>query len=174
VSEQVENFVADIFEFESEVHEDLSGNAFLFPQQPEQQMLGTDVVMIQVAGFIHRIFDHLLGAGSLREFAHGDHIRSGLDNFFDFDADFAEIDIEVFQDVGGNARAFLDESQQDVFGADVFMIESLGFLIGQLHDLAGAICETLVHDAFLSNLRSNVFRSAGRKSRRDVLKGATL
>jgi hypothetical protein len=35
-----------------------------------------------------------------------------------------------------------------MFGADVFVIEALSFLIGQLHDLASPIGKALVHVCF--------------------------
>jgi len=62
-----------------------------------------------------------------------------LDELLDFQADLAQIDVEVAQDVGRHAAAFLDQAQQDVFRADVFVIEPLRLLIGQLHDFPRAV-----------------------------------
>ena len=39
-----------------------AGDAFTFTDQPQQQVLGADVVMPQSARLIHRQLDHLLGA----------------------------------------------------------------------------------------------------------------
>jgi hypothetical protein len=58
---------------------------------------------------------------------------------------FRKIDIKVFQDVGGNPTPFFDQAQQDMFGANVLVIESLSFLIGQLHHFAGPVGKTFVH-----------------------------
>jgi len=71
--------------------------------------------------------------------------RLAFDELLDLQPDLAQIDVEVLQHVGGHAAAFLDQAQQDVLGADVFVIEPLCLLIGQLHDLAGAVGKTLVH-----------------------------
>jgi hypothetical protein len=49
----------------------------------------------------------------LRQLAHGDHVGSALDELFDFQADFAQVDVQVLQDVGRDAAAFLDQA----FGA---------------------------------------------------------
>ena len=68
-----------------------------------------------------------------------------LDELLDLQADLAQVDVEVLQHVGGDAGAFLDQAQQDVLGADVFVVEALGLLIGQLHHLAGSIGESFVH-----------------------------
>jgi hypothetical protein len=69
--------------------------------------------------------------------------RSG--RAFRLRADLAQVDVEVLQHVGRDAAAFLDQPQQDVLGADVFVVEPLGLLIGQLHHLAGAVGKSFVH-----------------------------
>ena len=143
VPQQVQDFFADVFELEAQVHQDLGGDAFLLAEQAQQEVLGADVVVVEVAGLFHRIFDDLLGPRGLGQLAHRDHVGARLDDLFDFEADLAEVDVEVLQDVGGDARAFLDQAQQDVLGADVFVVEALGLLVGQLHDLAGPVGKAL-------------------------------
>ena len=150
MTEKIEHFFADVFKFKAQIHQDLRGDAFLFTEQAEQQMFGAHIIVVQVARLFHRVFDHLLGARRLRQLAHGDHVRTGLDDFFDFDPDLAQIDVQILQDVCRDARAFLDQAQQDVFRSDVFMVEPLRFLVRQLHDLTGTIGESLVHGSFLS------------------------
>ncbi len=128
-----------------EVHQHLGGHAFLLAQQAQQDVFGADVVVIQVAGLFHRVLDDLLGPRRLRQLAHGDHVGAALHELLDFEADLAQIDVEVLQHVGRNAAALFDQSQQDVLGADVFVVEALGLLVGQLHHLAGAVGESFVH-----------------------------
>ena len=108
-------------------------------------MLGADVVVVQVAGLFHRVFDDLLRPGRLRQLAHRDHVGPALDELFDFQADLAQIDVQILQHVGRHAAAFLDQAQQDVLGADVFVIEPLRLLVGQLHDLSRTVGESFVH-----------------------------
>ena len=88
-----------------------------------------------------------LARGRLRQLAHRDHVGPALDELFDLEADLAQVDVQVLQDVGRHAAAFLDQAQQDVLGADVFVVEPLGLLVGQLHDLAGTVGKSFVHDA---------------------------
>ena len=145
MAQQVEHFLADFFQLQPEVHQHLGGDAFLLAEQAQQDVLGADVVVVQVAGLFHRILDDLLGPRRLRQLAHRDHVGSALDELLDFEADLAQIDVEVLQHVGGHAAAFLDQAQQHVLGADVFVVEPLGLLVGQLHDLAGAIGKSFVH-----------------------------
>ena len=145
VAQQVEDFLADFFELEAEVHQHLGGHAFLLAQQAEQDVLGADVVVVEVAGLFHRVLDDLLGPRRLRQLAHRDHVGPALDELLDLEADLAQIDVEVLEHVGGDAAAFLDQAQQDVLGADVFVVEALGLLVGQLHHLAGPVGESFVH-----------------------------
>src|SRR5262249_51951177 len=80
---------------------------------------------------------------------HGDHVGPRLDDFFDFQADLAEVDVEVLQDVGGDAGPLLDEAEEDVLGADVLVVEALRLLVGQLHHLTGPVGESLIHSCHL-------------------------
>ena len=150
VAQQVEDFFADFFQLQTQIHQHLGGDAFLLAEQAEQDVLGADIVVVEVAGLFHRVLDDLFGPRRLRQLAHRDHVGSALDELFDFEADLAQIDVEVFQDVGGDAAAFLDQPQQDVLGANVFVVKALRFLVGQLHDLAGAVGESFVHISVLS------------------------
>ena len=149
VAEQVQDFLADFFQLQTEIHQYLRGNAFLLAEQTQQQMLGTDVVVIEVASLFHRVLNDFLGTRCLRQFAHRDHVRSRLHDFLDFVANASQVDIEVFQHVCGNARAFFHQAQQHVLGADVLVIETLSFLIRELHNLAGSVGESLVHPGVL-------------------------
>src|SRR5262249_42056263 len=149
VPQKVQDFLAHVFQLEAEVHEDLSGHAFLFAKKAEQEVFRSDVIVVEVAGLLDGILDHLLGPRGLGQLAHGDHVRAGLDDFFNLQPDFAQVDVEVLEDVGGHAGAFLDEAQEDVFGADVLVVEALGFLVGQLHHLAGTIREAFIHSSRL-------------------------
>ena len=69
----------------------------------------------------------------------------GLDDLLDLQADLAQVDVEVFQDIGGDARPFLDQAQEDVFGADVLVVEALRLLIGELHHLASSVGKAFIH-----------------------------
>src|SRR5262249_38568193 len=145
VPQQVQDFFPDVLESKPEVHEDLGGDALLLAQQPQEQVLGADVVVIEVAGLLDRILDHLLGSRRLRQLAGRPDLRARLDEFFGLQSYFAAADVEVFEDVGGDPGAFLDESEEDVFGADVLVVEALGFLVGQLHHLASPVREAFIH-----------------------------
>ena len=128
----------------------------MLAEESEEEVFCPDIVVVEVPGFFDRILDDLFGTRCLREFAHGDHFWSGAYEAFDFEADLAEVDFEVFEDIGSDAAAFFDESEQNMLGPDVFVVEALCFLVGECHDFAGTICESFKH-AFFSRPRV-VFR----------------
>ena len=106
-----------------------------------------------------------LARGRLRQLAHGDHFGPALDQLLHLQPDLAQIDVQVLQHVGRDAAAFLDQPQQDVLGADVFVVEPLRLLVGQLHDFAGAVGKSLVHVFCSSWLPSPGRRRSGRVRR---------
>src|SRR5208337_791752 len=108
-------------------------------------MFGSNVIVAQVAGLVHRVLDHLLGTGRQRQSAQGHFIGTRLQELFHFKAYSSEIDVEILQHVGGYSAPLLYQSEQDMLGADVFVVEPLCFLIGKLHDFSGAISKTFMH-----------------------------
>src|SRR5262249_59057152 len=108
-----------------------------------------NVVMVDVACLFDGIFDDLVGPGGLGEFAHGDHVRAGLDNLFVLQSDLPQVDVQIFQDVGGATRALLDQAEKDMLGADVLVVEALGLLVGQLHHFAGPVGKAFIHSCRL-------------------------
>ena len=111
VAQQVEHFLADLFQLQAEVHQHLGRHAFLLAEQAQQDVLGADVVVVEVAGLFHRVFDDLLGPRRLRQLAHRDHVGAALDELLHLEADLAQIDVEVLQHVGRHPAAFLDQTQ---------------------------------------------------------------
>jgi hypothetical protein len=47
------------------------------------------------------------------------------------------------------AHSFIDQAQQDVLGSNEFVVESLGFLVGQLHYDAGTVRKAFKHGRHL-------------------------
>ena len=145
VAEQVENFFANVFELQPEIHQDLSRHALLLAEQPEQDVFRPDVAVIEVSSLFHRVLDDLLRARRLWQFADSHHFGTTLDQFLDFQTNLSKVNVQVFENVGSDSAAFFDKTEQDVLGADVFVVESLRFLVGQLHDLPSAIGKSFVH-----------------------------
>ncbi len=68
-----------------------------------------------------------------------------FNELLDLKADLAQVDVQVFKDIGADPGALLDQAQQDVLGPDVFVVKTLGLLVCQGHYLAGPICESFEH-----------------------------
>jgi hypothetical protein len=101
--------------------------------------------VIEVAGFLDGVLDDLLGPRRLRELAHSHHVGTGLHQLLDLEADLAEVNVEVLQDVGTDTGALLHEPEQNMLRPDVLVVEPLGFLVGQGHHFSSPIGESFEH-----------------------------
>src|SRR5881398_829499 len=54
-------------------------------------------------------------------------------------------DVEGLEDARGQPLLLAEQTEQDVLGADVIVLERAGFLLGQDDHLAGPLCESLEH-----------------------------
>ena len=96
IAKQVQHFFADLFEFQSQVHQNLRRYPFLFSQQTQQDVFRSNKIMVQVPRFFHRIFDYFFSSRGLRKLSHGDHFGTTLNEFFNFQTDLSQVYIEVF------------------------------------------------------------------------------
>src|SRR5579875_3052805 len=106
-------------------------------------MFGADVVVIEVLALFDGVSDDFPGPRS--QLARRYRVGTSLHDHLDLLAYLVQIDVKGFQGVSSNAPAFLDKPQKDVLGANVFVIQALGLLIGQLHHLASATRKAFVH-----------------------------
>jgi hypothetical protein len=60
----------------------------------------------------------------------------GVEFLQDFLAGLLDVDVEILEDARGHAVAFAQQAEQDVLGADVGVVERLGFLGGEGEDLS--------------------------------------
>jgi len=154
-AEQLEDLFPDLLQLDLEVHEDLGGDPLVLPDQAEEQVLRPDVVVAEVLGLLEGELENLLGARREGELSHRHGVRAALDDALHLDADLLQLDFEVLQDLGGDATAFLHQSEQDVLGPDVVVPEPLGLLAGEAHDLAGPLGESVKHvDTFRQRMRN--------------------
>ncbi len=85
MTEQVEHLLAHFFELQIEVHQHLGGHALLLSQESEQEVFGPHIVVVEVAGFLDGVLDHLLRPRSLGKLPHRDHVGTRLDDLLDLD-----------------------------------------------------------------------------------------
>ena len=108
-------------------------------------MLGADVGMVERLGFLAGEREHFLDARRVGNVA--DHLRlgAGADLLLDLHADGFEIEAHFLQDVDGDALAELDQAEQQMLGADIIVVEAVGFLASQRQHLLGAGGEVIHH-----------------------------
>src|SRR5206468_3545771 len=83
-------------------------------------------------------FALLLGGrlfGSFRNCALFLRVEVGIQFLQNFLPSLLDVDIEVFEDAGGNSVPFAEQAEQNVLRADVGVVERLGFLSRQRQDL---------------------------------------
>ena len=120
---------------------------FALAHQPQQQMLGADVVMVEAPRLIHRQLDHLLGARGQPDLAQDDAVAAA-DDELDGAAHFVELDAQVGQHLGRHPVALAHQSQQQVLGPNVVVVEALRFFLRQAQHFARSLrklLELIVH-----------------------------
>ena len=143
-AEQRGRLHAHLGRIDAEVGQHARGDAFTLADQAEQQMLGADVVVIELARLFEGELDHALGARR-EDHLLLDGLAAAADDRFDFLANLRQIDAERLEDFRGEALAFGDDAEQNVLGSDVVVPEPLRFFLSQ-HDAASrALGERFPH-----------------------------
>ena len=76
------------------------------------------------------------------------------DDLFDLIADSLQRDAETLERLRSDPFTFVDESEENVFGADVAVAQQPSFLLGQHHDSPCPIGEAFKHDGSVSACRA--------------------
>src|SRR5438309_2065948 len=143
-AEQPQRFGARLLQVDARVGQDLRRDPLLLPQQTEQQMLGADIGVVQLARLAHRELEHFLGPGGVRQVGPGGGGRFALlHRLLDLLLDLFEVDVEIRQYGRGDAFAFADQPQQNVLGPHVLVVQPRSFLPRHLEDLAHPIREVV-------------------------------
>ena len=140
LAEEARDLGARLLQRDAEAVQHAGGHAVGFAQQAEQQVLGADVVMAHLAGFVDGQLNDALGAGGQPGTGGGD-LFAGADDVFHRGAHLGQADAHVYEHAGGHAFLLLNQAQQDVLGAYVVVVEALGFFLSQAEDAAGSFRE---------------------------------
>jgi hypothetical protein len=142
--EHADDLVADLLRVGVEVEEDARGNALVLANEAEQDVLGADVVMAKGERLAQGELEHLLGARGERDLAGGD-LLAGAHDADDLGADALHGDVQALEDASGEALLLAEETEQDVLGTDVIVLEGSGFLLREDDHLTCSLCESLEH-----------------------------
>jgi hypothetical protein len=139
--QQLDDLLANTAEIGAELDEHLSGNAFAFTDEAEQNVFGADVVMAELQRLTERQFKHFLGPWREGNVARGR--AAALANYlFHLAANRFEADAERLEGLGRDAFTLMNKAEQDVFGTDVVVVQETCFLLGEDHDSAGPVCKS--------------------------------
>jgi hypothetical protein len=144
-AQQLERLAARVLQRYPQLAQHLGRDPLLFAKQAQQQVLGADVAVVELACLGHGELQHLLGARRVRQLAQGDGRLAAAHGLFDLFLYLVEVHVEVVQNGGRHTLALADQAQQDVLGADVVVLEPDGLFAGHREHLAHAVGEIVVH-----------------------------
>src|SRR6266511_3841079 len=127
----------------------LGGDALPFAEQPQQEVLGADVVVAELQRLPQRQLQHLLGAWRERDVSACSDLAPA-DNLLDPGPYHLQRDAQRLQRPGGDALTLVEQAEQQVLGADVVVAQQPGFLLGEVDDPPGPVGEALEHALGLS------------------------
>ena len=168
-AQELDDLLTNAGQVGTQLHEYLSGDTFAFADESEQDVLGADVVMAELKSFTERQLENLFctwGEGNMAR-----RRRPALaDNFLNLITNCLERNRHALESFRSNSFALVNESEQDVLGADVGMIEKAGLLLREDDYPPGSVSEAFEHDPpfrssfFLSSYRW--LRASSRTKRR--------
>ncbi len=115
-------------------------------------MLGADVAVIQVTRLGHRQLEDLLRARRIRKIGPGRLAGfSFLDRLFDLLLDVVQLDAEVLEHLSGDSFTLANQTEQNVLGAHILVVQARRLLAGHREDFAYAFGEVVaVHRSLTS------------------------
>ena len=147
--EQRDDVLADGVEAHPLLHEDGRRDRSLFAQDPEQQVLGADVVVQQPVGFFGRELQDALGFRAERNLDRGRDLLAEHGAPFDFLADALEGQVGPREDAAGQPLALADQAQQEVLGFDRDAAELTRFVPGEEEDAPRSFRVAFEHPGYL-------------------------
>ena len=125
--------------------QDLGGEALLFAQQAQQQVLGADVLVVQALGFFGAIGQHALALVAQRQIHGGGNLFANRGVAFDLLADGFDRRVRPQKTVG-QRLIFAQQTQQQMLGFDIRAAELAGLVAGEKDDPPGLFRITFKHD----------------------------
>ena len=142
--QELDDLLANPGQVGPELHQHLGGDALALADEPEQDVLGADVVVAELQRFTQRQLQHLLRPRGEWDVA-GRRRTALADDLFDLAADSLERDAEAFERLGRDALALVNQAEQDVLGTDVGVVEQASFLLREDDDPPGSVSEPFEH-----------------------------
>ena len=146
--EQLDHGLTDAVEVGAQLLQHLGRDALAFADEPEQDVLGADVVVSELQRLAEAELQDLLRAWGERDVPGGGRLTLA-DDLLDLLTDRFEGDVERLERLRGDALALVDQPEQDVLGADVVVVEHPRLFLGEDHHSSGAVREAFEHVSVL-------------------------
>ena len=140
--EQLVDLSANLLEVGAEVLEDVGSDALTFDEQPEQQVLGADVVVPHAPRLLEGDLDDLLHARRRDDLLDDDALVAAQHRL-DRAANLVDLHAEVIEDLGRKSFAFAEQTKQQVLCADVRVMRTLRLLLRKREHLLRPFGEAL-------------------------------
>jgi hypothetical protein len=118
---ELDDRLANLLQLGSQLLEDLGGDTFSLPDQPEEDVLGADVVVAELERFAQGELEHLLGPGRERDVPRR-RLLALSDDLDHLVTHRGKVDVETLECLGGDALTFVEKTEEDVLGADVIVV----------------------------------------------------
>src|SRR5262249_31631354 len=93
-AEELEHLFTDVLDLDLQVAQDLRGDALALADEAEEEVVGPDVGVAEVARLLEGELEDLLRPRREGELPHRDHRRAGRDELLDLLADLLQVDVE--------------------------------------------------------------------------------
>src|SRR6476620_1014375 len=137
---------SNVFGVHPQRAQDLNGDTLSLPDETQQEMLGADVLITELTGFQEGELEDLLRAGGERDLT-SRHRLPATDHHFDLGPSRGKCDAQGSEGLCADTLTLRDETQQQMLGPDVVMVEERRLLLGEHDHAAGALREPLEHVA---------------------------
>jgi hypothetical protein len=127
--EHPDHLVADLVGVGVEIEQDAGGDTLILTHQAEQDVLGADVVVAKGERLAQGQLQDLLGSRREGNLAGGDFL-TGTDDPHHLGADAFDGDVERLEDAGRQTLLLAQQTEQDVLGADVVVLERARLFLG--------------------------------------------
>jgi hypothetical protein len=136
----LENVRSHLLQTEAKVFQHPRAYALSLPEQSQEQVFGTNILVLETTRFVVGKLHHVLGVWGQTDFA-GHEVISIANDTLDGLTRLLEIHTQMREHVRGHTIPLTKQAQQEVLGADGVVVEALCFFLGETHDFAGTLGE---------------------------------
>src|SRR5205807_2728942 len=153
LSERGDDLVPHLFKRNAKRLEDAGRDPLALAYEAEEQVLGADVAVAELAGFIDRELDDLLGARRKRDLAWRCGRIAAANDELDGGAHLRELYAERVKDPRGDTLAFAHQAEEEMLRSDVVVVETDGLVLGKCEDSLRAVVKAVERSHLLRLLK---------------------